>query len=52
MKSILEIPQVSNERNTCGYAKLAFTGRTNDNLALINLSELHLTLEWKNIIKQ
>lgn len=51
MKSILEIPQVSNERNTCGYAKLAFTGRTNDNLALINLSELHLTLEWKKYYK-
>lgn len=51
MKSILEIPQVSNERNTCGYAKLAFTGRTNDNLVLINLSELHLTLEWKKYYK-
>lgn len=51
MKSILEIPQVSNERNTCGYAKLAFTGRTNDNLILINLSELHLTVEWKKYYK-
>lgn len=51
MKSILEIPQVSNERNTCGYAKLAFTGRTNDNLVLINLSELHLTVEWKKYYK-
>lgn len=51
MKSILEIPQVSNERNTCGYAKLAFTGRTNDNLVLINLSELHLTFEWKKYYK-
>lgn len=51
MKSILEIPQVSNERNTWGYAKLAFTGRTNDNLVLINLSELHLTLEWKKYYK-
>lgn len=51
MKSILEIPQVSNEGNTCGYAKLAFTGRTNDNLILINLSELHLTVEWKKYYK-
>lgn len=51
MKSILEIPQVSNERNTCGYAKLAFTGRTNDKLILINLSELHLTVEWKKYYK-
>lgn len=51
MKSILEIPQVSNEGNTCGYTKLAFTGRTNDNLVLINLSELHLTLEWKKYYK-
>lgn len=51
MKSILEIPQVSNEENTCGYAKLAFTGRTNDNLILINLSELHLTVEWKKYYK-
>lgn len=51
MKSILEIPQVSNEGNTCGYAKLAFTGRTNDNLVLINLSELHLTVEWKKYYK-
>lgn len=51
MKSILEIPQVSNERNTCGYAKLAFTGRTSDNLVLINLSELHLTFGWKKYYK-
>lgn len=51
MKSILEVPQVSNEENTCGYAKLAFTGRTNDNLILINLSELHLTVEWKKYYK-
>lgn len=52
MKSILEIPQISNDRNVYEYVKLAFTGRTNDNLVLINLSELHLPLEWKKYYKK
>lgn len=52
MKSTLEIPQISNDRNVYEYVKLAFTGRTNDNLVLINLSELHLPLEWKKYYKK
>lgn len=52
MKSILEIPQISNDINVYEYVKLAFTGRTNDNLVLINLSELHLPLEWKKYYKK
>ena len=52
MKSTLEIPQVSNDGNICGCTKLAFTGRTNNNVVLINLSELHLPLEWKKYYKK
>lgn len=52
MKSTLEIPQISNDRNVYKYVRLAFTGRTNDNLVLINLSELHLPLEWKKYYKK
>lgn len=39
-------------KNDVGYSSVAFTGKTNDSLLLINLSEPKLDLEYQKYLKQ